>query len=212
MPYVRGTFSGSFGEQSAEIGRSGLADTQVRLAVNLLGGPALTPAQFAVRTPEPTIGASLTLVLPTGQYDPAKLINIGTNRWGFKPEIGFSYPRGNWYFETYMGIWSYTENSVFFGGVRRQEDPIGSLQGHVSYTIRQRMWVAFDATYYAGGRTTTRDTRDPDFQANSRLGLTFSMPLGTHQSLKLAWSDGATTRVGGDFVSYGIAWQYLWFR
>ncbi len=210
-PYVWGTVSGDVGQQSAEITRSGLADTQLRFAVNLLGGPALTPAQFAVRKPEATIGASLTVLAPTGQYDSAKLINIGTNRWGFKPEIGFAYPHGHWFFETYVAAWFYTENPDFFGGVRREQAPLFSLQGHVSYTIRPRMWVAFDATYYNGGRTTQNGIRQNNLEANSRLGLTFSLPLSARQSVKFAASDGATTRVGGDFVTYGIAWQYLWF-
>ncbi len=210
-PYVWGTVSGNVGEQAAEVTRSGLADSQLRLAVNLLGGPALTPAQFAAHKPEATLGASLTILAPTGQYDSAKLINIGTNRWGFKPEIGLSYPYGHWFFETYVAAWLYTENPDFFGGVRRQQNPLFSLQGHVSYTIRPRMWVAFDATYYNGGRTTQNGVRQNDLEANSRLGLTFSLPLSARQSLKFAVSDGATTRVGGDFVTYGIAWQYLWF-
>jgi hypothetical protein len=27
----------------------------------------------------------------------------------------------------------------------------------------------------------------------------------------LSWSDGATTRIGGDFATYALAWQYVWF-
>jgi hypothetical protein len=210
-PYVFGTISGSVGEQSLGVSRSGLADTQLRFAVNLLGGPALTPAQFAVRAPEPTLGTSLIVTAPTGQYDSGKLINLGTNRWGFKPEIGFSYPNGYWFFETYVGVWLYTENPAFYGGTRRQQAPLVTLQGHVSYTIRPRMWVALDATYYNGGRTTQDGIPQDNIQANSRVGLTFSLPLGARQSLKFAASDGATIRVGGDFVTYGIAWQYFWF-
>jgi hypothetical protein len=210
-PYIWGTVTGSVAEQSTEVSRSGLADTQLRLAVNLLGGPALTPAQFAVREPEATLGASLIIVAPTGQYDSGKLINLGTNRWGFKPEIGFSYPHGHWFFEAYAGVWLYTENPNFYGGVRREQAPLATLQGHVSYTIRPRMWVAFDATYYNGGRTTQNGIRQDNLEANSRVGLTFSLPLGARQSLKFAASDGATIRIGGDFVTYGIAWQYVWF-
>ncbi len=45
-------------------------------------------------------------------------------------------------------------------------------------------------------------------QSNSRVGITFSLPLTRHQSLKFTWSDGASTRLGTDFTNYGIAWQY----
>ena len=37
---------------------------------------------------------SLTVNAPTGQYDGTKLINVGTNRWAFKPEVGLSHPVG----------------------------------------------------------------------------------------------------------------------
>jgi hypothetical protein len=211
LPYVRGNISGEVGDGQREIYRSGLADARLRLALNLIGGPALTPEQFTMRTPRTTFGASLTIIPPVGQYDATKLINIGANRWAFKPELGLSHPIGRWYLEAYAGVWLFTDNPEYYGGVRRQQDPIETLQGHVSYTIRPRLWLAFDATYYNGGRTTVNGTRKANLEANSRVGLTLSVPAGARQSVKLSWSDGTTTRIGGDFRTFGIAWQYTWF-
>lgn len=209
-PYVRGDIVGSVGENRREIYRSGFADARFRFAANLLGGPALTPAEFARRIPSTSLGISLTVAIPTGQYDSRKLINLGANRWAFKPEIGLSHPTGRWYLESYAGVWLFTTNNDFFDGARRKQAPIASLQGHASYTFRPRMWAAVDATYYAGGTTTTDGIHKADRQSNSRVGLTFAVPIGIRQSLKLSWSDGATTRIGSDFSSYGIAWQYTW--
>jgi hypothetical protein len=50
--------------------------------------------------------------------------------------------------------------------------------------------------------------RKDDRQSNSRYGLTLSLPLGASQSLKFNWNDGASTRIGSDFTTYGITWQY----
>jgi hypothetical protein len=211
VPYVWGSISGNVGEGLHDIHRSGLADARLRLSVNLIGGPALTPAQFALRTPQTTVGASLTIVAPVGQYDSMKLINIGSNRWGFKPEIGISWPLSRWDLEAYAGVWLFTDNADYYGGVRREQDPIGTVQGHISYTLRPRLWLAFDTTYYTGGRTTVNAMRNADLQANSRVGLTLSVPAGTRQSVKFSWSDSATTRSGGSFRTFGIAWQYAWF-
>ena len=36
------------------------------------------------------VGVSLTVAPPLGQYDDTKVINLGTNRWSVKPEIGLS--------------------------------------------------------------------------------------------------------------------------
>jgi hypothetical protein len=210
VPYVRGDVSGNVREARREITRSGLADARLRVSMNLIGGPALTPQEFARRRPQTTFGMSLTVVPPTGQYTADKLINLGAHRWAFKPELGVSHPHARWYFEAYAGVWLFTANDEFFGGSRRAQDPITSLQTHIVYTLRPRLWLAFDANYYRGGRTTVNGARNADLQSNSRVGLTLSVPVGAKQSLKLAWTDGATTRIGSDFKTLGVAWQYTW--
>ena len=210
LPYVWGDVEGNVGEEFRAITRSGPGDARLRVAVNLVGGPALAPAEFAKRKPRTTLGASLVVVAPVGEYDPQKLINIGTNRWAFKPELGIAHPIGRWFLEGYAGVWLFTDNDNFFGGQHREQDPLTSLQAHVSYTLRPGLWVAFDATYYSGGRTTRNGVQNDDRQANTRVGLTFSLPMGAGHTIKVNWSEGATTRIGGDYTSVGIAWQYAW--
>jgi hypothetical protein len=211
VPYVWGDISGNVGEDRREISRSGLADTRLKLSINVLGVPALSPAEFAARKPGTTLGASLILVAPTGEYDSSRLINIGSNRWGFKPELGVSHPIGHWFLEASAGVWMFTSNDNFYGGSKREQDPISTLQAHVSYTFRPRLWIAADATYYEGGRTTVNGEDRADLQANLRVGVTLAVPIGVRHAIKLAWSDGASTRIGGDFSNYTIAWQYTWF-
>jgi hypothetical protein len=210
LPYVKGDVSGNVGEARREITRSGLADARLRVSMNLIGGPSMTPQEFARRTPQTTLGMSLTVAPPVGQYNSQKLINLGANRWAFKPELGVSYPHDRWYFEGYLGVWLFTDNDDFFGGSRREQDPITTLQTHIVYTLQPRLWLAFDANFYRGGRTTVNGARKADLQSNSRVGLTASVPIGANQSLKLTWTDGATTRIGSDFTTLGVAWQYTW--
>ncbi|MFI5184173.1 MAG: transporter [Vicinamibacteria bacterium] len=211
LPYVWGTVQGNVAEQHREIYRSGLGDARLRLAMNLVGGPALTPREFAAHRPGSTLGASFIVAGPSGQYDGAKLINIGANRWAFKPELGFSHPAGRLALEAYAGMWFFTENADYFGGSRRDQSPIGTVQGHASYTFRPRLWLAGDATFYAGGQSTIDGVPRKDTQSNSRLGLTLALPLGRRQSVKLAWSSGFTTRTGADFKTLAVAWQAFWF-
>ena len=209
--YVWGTMSGNVGEEFRSIRRSGLADAKARLSVNLVGGPALAPREFAQRRPRTTLGASLIAVAPAGQYDPAKLINISANRWAVKPELGLAHPAGRFMLEAYAGLWFYADNADFYGGSVREQSPLGTFQAHVSYTFKPRLWLAGDATFYAGGRTTLDGARNDDRQENSRLGLTLSLPIGRRHSLKLSWASGFTTRIGGDFDTLAVAWQTLWF-
>lgn len=211
MPYVRAKVTGDVFEDRRTVNRSGQGDLQLRFASNILGGPALAPAEF-VRTPfKPTLGGSLTVLMPTGQYDGDKLVNIGTNRWSFKPELGLSWPAGKWTLDFYAGAWLYTANDDFFGGHRRTQDPLVSLQGHVSYNFQPGFWLALDGTWYAGGETVVDGVAGSDRQQNSRIGLTLALPLGRRHAIKLAGARGATTRIGQNFTTVGLTYQYHWF-
>lgn len=193
------------------IDRTGMMDPQVRFAMNLLGGPALKAEEFFKHAPETTLGASILVNIPLGQYDPVKLINLGTNRWACKPELGFSHPAGNWSFEVYAGVWLFEANDEYFGGKVRRQDPLQSYQAHIVYQLRQHFWLAFDYTYFAGGESTLNGVAQHDRQNNSRGGVTASYPLGPAQSLKMTWARGVSTRIGSDFDSVGAAWQMTWF-
>jgi len=212
QPYIWGEIDGLvLGERQA-ITRSGLGDPRAQLTVNVLGGPALPPAQFARHRTARILGLSVAVAVPSGQYDPAKLVNIGSNRWALKSELGFSQTVGAWYLELYGGVWAFGANEDFYGGARREQDPLATFQAHLGYTFRPRLWLAGDATYYAGGRTSVDGGAKDDPQANSRLGLTLALPVGRRSALKFSLASGFTTRVGADFQSVGIAFQTIWFR
>jgi hypothetical protein len=208
LPRLSGEFTGTLNGEEAEASRSGLGDLKLRFATNFFGGPAMSAAEFAARTPTTTLGASLTVQAPTGEYHGDKLINVGTNRWAVKSEIGVTHPVGRWFLEATAGVWVFEDNDEFFGGQLREQDPLASVQAHMSYTFRPRLWLALNAIYYDGGQSTIDGIERDDRQSSSRYGLTLSVPLGKAQSLKFTWSDGASTRIGSDFTSYGIAWQY----
>jgi len=210
--YVKGRASGIVFEDRQEVTRSGLGDLRLRFSTNLIGGPGLTPKQFAEYKPRALLGASLTVVMPTGQYDPRRLVNIGSNRWAFKPEVGLSKPYGGWTVEVIGGVWLFTANDEFFGGVKREQKPLVSLQSHVIYTIKRRMWASGDTTYFAGGRTVVDGVINNDTKANSRIGGTFSLPINQRQSFKVAFAKGLTTRFGGEMTTIAFAWQYAWVK
>ena len=211
-PYIWGTAKGTVFEDEIAVRRSGSGDIRLRFSTLLRGGPALSPREFASRKPKTIVGASLLVVVPTGQYDPRRLVNPGSNRWAFKPEVGLSKPVGRWTFEITGGAWLFTTNNNFFGGSRREQKSMGSLQGGAIYTLRRRMWVSVNAAYFAGGSTVIDGVAKQDRQSNSRVGATFSFPLNDRQSLKVAWAKGVTTRIGGDLNIIAVAWAYSWFK
>lgn len=213
VPYAWLSASGSVGETTRHASRSGLADPRFKLSVNLLGGRALAAREFATARRPTILGASLTVGPPLGRYHPAKLVNIGANRWSLKPEVGISHSAGRWTFEGYGGVWLFTANDDFYTGssVRTQKSVV-ALQAHASYTVRPRLWLALNSTWYSGGTTTVNGVEKGDLQRNSRLGATVSLPLARQQSLKVTASTGATTRIGADFRTIGVAWQLSWLK
>jgi hypothetical protein len=172
----------------------------------------MTPREFATRKRSTIVGASLAVIAPTGQYDPHKLVNLGSNRWAFKPEIGISHPFRHWDLDVYGGAWFFTDNTAYFPGeARRSQSPIGVVQGHASYSFMRRGWVALDATWYGGGASSVDDAAPVGRQNNARYGATLAWPLGGRQSIKASYAAGAVVRSGSDFRTVAVAWQMLWF-
>lgn len=211
MPFAQTDVSGNVFDAPREVHRAGIGDMRMRFAMGLVGAPALTPGEFARREPATSMGASLTVIAPTGQYTPSRLINIGSNRWAFKPEIGISHPIGKWLVEGSAGVWLYTDNAEFLGGQRRSQAPLSVLQFHAGYTFRPGLWLAADAGVYAGGETKLDGIAKQDRQENTRYGLTLSLPVTRDWSAKLSWSKGLVTRAGGDYKAVSLTLQYRWF-
>ena len=220
LPYAFGNFQGTVFGADRNLYRSGLLDSVYRFSVNLKGGPALPPQKFMKWRQKMLLGASIKVIAPTGQYDPTKLINWGTNRWSFKPEFGYSQRwKGKWILDGYFGVWFFTANSdfwsrnQFFAGTRSQsQNPIGAFEGHLSYDFKkQRMWASLDGNFWFGGTTSVNGVQNPDSkQTNSRIGGTIALPISKHQALKFSYSDGTYIRFGGNYQNVSAAWQYSW--
>ena len=212
LPYSWVQVSGNLSQEARETTRVGLSDMPLRLSVLVRGAPAASLLEV-LKAPRRTIlGTSITVVAPTGQFLPDKLINLGTNRWAFKPEFAVSQPLGQrWMIDMYAALWLFTANDSFYPGtLRRTQAPVGAFQTHVSYNFQRQLWAAFDATYYVGGRTTIEGVQNDDQLSNSRVGATVVFPVGQRHSVKLAVSRGAVSRFGTDFSTVSIGWQTAW--
>jgi len=192
--------------------RAGLSDMRFRFALLVHGAKAASLPAF-LKAPRRTIlGVSFTASAPTGQYYPDKLINLGTNRWAFKPEFAVSHPLGpRWMLDTYAGLWFFTTNSSYYPGTSvRSQNVEGALQAHLSYNISPALWTAFDATYYVGARATTNGVPADGQFSDWRLGGTLNVPIGRRHAMKFAVSRGALVRYGSNFTTFSIGWQTAW--
>lgn len=210
LPYTWMSGSATYAGRTLERVVAGPADPKVRLSVNLLGAPALGLKEFRGYHQDLIVGASIQASVPWGQYNDRRLVNIGTNRWFVKPELGISKALGPLTLELSVAATLFTDNEDFFGGNRRAQAPLYSTQTHAIYNFRSGIWGSIDATYFTGGRTTLNGEHNEDRQNNWRLGGTLALPVDVHNSVKLYASRGVSARTGNDYDLLGIAWQYRW--
>jgi hypothetical protein len=190
--------------------RCGAADPIVNFTYLFYGAPALELDEFRQAPQSRVIGASLRVRAPFGQYNNENLVNHGANRWEFRPELGISNRWGRWGADAAISAAFFTENDRFAGRDELQQDPLYQVQAHLIYFLRQRRWLAINGNYFWGGRTDRNGVRQDDRQENSRVGVTLGWPLNASNSLKFYASRGVTTRIGNDFDTIGVLYQYRW--
>ena len=210
LPFSQLSGSASFAGQTVEREVTGFGDPRLRFSVNLYGAPALSLKELSSYKQDIIVGVGLQVSAPASQYDSSKAVNIGTNRWAFKPGLGASKALGKFKLELSTDVTFYTDNNDFFGGNTLKQDPLYSVQAHVSYDLGRGIWAAVDGTYYFGARTTINGVQSNNELSNSRFGATFALPVNKYNSIKLYVSTGLFTRTGTNFTTGGIAWQYRW--
>ena len=156
LPYSSFSANGLVAGRPREREMSGLGDPRFRLSINLLGAPALSAQEFANYQQDLIVGASLQVSAPLGQYDDTKLLNLGNNRWSFRPELGISKAWGPWTVEVAPSVTFFTDNTDFFGDRTLSQAPIYAVRGDIVYHFESGVWVSLDGTYFTGGRTTDK--------------------------------------------------------
>jgi len=210
LPYSSFSAKALVDGQPREREMSGLGDPRFRFSINLFGAPALSAKEFSNYKQDLIVGLSLQVSAPLGQYDDSKLLNLGNNRWSFRPEVGISKTWGQWTAEFAPSVFYFTDNTDFLNGRTFAQAPIYFVRGHLIYNFASGAWVSLDSSYISGGRTNVNGVRGDNEQTNTRVGLTFALPVDRQNSIKFNASTGISTRTGSEFSSFGVAWQYRW--
>jgi len=210
VPYAIGDWDGNYKGIDTATSRNGFGDIRLRLSVNIVGSPALKMSEFRSYKQKTIVGFNIQVIAPTGQYFSDKLINLGSNRWTFRPQIGISQMINRWILEFYIGGWFFTQNSNFWGGNELAQKPIGISKVHVIYSFPKGVWLAADIGYGSGGRTTINDVVKDTHLSGLRYGLTAMIKLMDHHFLKLYAVSGIRFEKGSDYDMFGIAYQFNW--
>jgi hypothetical protein len=211
LPYVWGRTEGFIQDIPARSDFSDFGDIRVTGTINLLGAPSMTVEDFLDfrAKPRSIIGASIKLVIPTGDYDSDKLINIGANRWATRLQVGTIYPMTTtWLFELEAGLWLFSDDDDFLPGKREQE-PIYSVQTNLIKRFSPGFWASLDLSFFSGGRQTIGGDRLNDSQRNAKVGGTIVFPFAKKHAVKIGYANGAVTKYGSDFDQFLVTYQVL---
>lgn len=213
--YQKGRWAGLLDGASASTTRSGWTDTIARFAMNIYGAPPLRGKDFASyrvsREAETIVGVGLAVHLPTGEYMSERLINLGSNRFTFRPQIGLVHNRGNWSMELTGSAWIFTDNDDFFGGNTVEQDPLLTLAGHLIYTFRPGFWAGVSGGYGYGAESTVNGVNKDDHKENVAWALSAGYPLSREWGVKIAYLGTRkleTNGLDGDTISFAVS--YLW--
>lgn len=213
--YQEGTWTGLLDGVPEKVKRSGWSDTFVRFAINLYGAPPLQGKAYAKYRAEAKVetivGAGFSMQLPTGDYMDDKLINLGTNRFTFRPQFGAVHTRGKWSLETTGTVALYSDNDDFFDGKKYEKAPLYSFNGHLIYTFRPSVWVSASGGYDYGGRATIDGEEKDDRKQNLAWALSFGFPINRHLGAKVAYIGTRTQEsVGVDSDTLAMGLSAFW--
>jgi hypothetical protein len=209
-PYSWLSGNAVFAGQPIQRSVNGLLDTSFKASVNFFGAPAMDLQEFQNYQQDLILGASLIVTAPTGQYDASRVVNLGTNRWSIRPELGVSKAYHPLTIEFSIGPTFFTPNTDFLSGHTRSQDPIISGQAHAIYDLGSGIWGSLDAQYWTGGSTAVDGVGNQNLQRNWRLGGTLALPLSRNYSLKFFASTGISARTNNNYDLVGILVQYRW--
>lgn len=212
VPYGFGNWTGVFQGVDSATSRSGFADMRIRLSIDFTGAPAMKLSEYGSYTPNLISGFSIEIFPPTGQYFPDRLVNLGTNRWRFKPQYGFSKYLNKWIVEGYASVMFFTKNSDFYGGKTITQDPILAVKLHGIRTLKNTSWFALSAGY-AYGAASKVNNNPVEFNISTiRIGLTYAVPIASAHTLRFTGATSIVLEEGADFDAVAISYQYRWIK
>jgi hypothetical protein len=210
-----GGLAGSISGTSIHGSITGAGDSSYQVAMLLKGGPALSVAQFENYKPTTILGASLTVTAPTGLYNPIKVLNLGSDRWFFKPELALSHPFGpnqKWQLDAYLNSYFYTANTSYHGTEILKQQPLPGVEGHISYSLNDNVWASLDTRYSFRGNTFVNGLDQDSGQRNFILGGEINVSINNRNSLLFEFADALVHRNGPALVGFSVKYDYTWGR
>lgn len=211
LPYRAGRWEGTVDGELVHFRRRGLGDPRVRFSMLLYGSPAQTPAEFLNSEKSKTvIGVAVAVTMPLGEYSSERLINLGTNRWTVRPQLGVTHMRGEWTGELTGSVFLYGDNNSFWKEAKLENNPLWALQAHLIYAFKPGLWASLSTGYGIGGEAKVNDIAQNNLSGNWLTALSFGFPIDRRQGIKISLLTGRTQKhTGVDIDSLSFAYSLM---
>ncbi len=172
-----------------------------------VGDPVFLATFWFVNAPKQQFWVGFTpyVTVPLGQYDPKLPLNLGNNRWAFKPEIGIVKGIGPLYLDVIVNDEFYTKNT----DGSTVQDPLFGAEAHLSYDITKAWFVAADYYYSGGGEKRVAGVSQNDSQSTHTVGVSFFSMVGANNQLMIQWNTNVSVKNGVMASTYGARWAYF---
>lgn len=215
VPYGYGRWEGIVAGEYASTRRHGFGDPKIRLSMNLLGAPPLRGKAYmeylAQNRNNTSLGVSLTVTLPFGEYYPEYLINLGKNRYVIRPALGILHTRGPWQFELTTSLSFFGDNDEYYPDFLLEQEKLWFFQAHAIRSFKRGRWASLSGGFSYGGEASLDGNGLDNDERTRFVALSYGMPVNRNQSIKFTLVNAETNVVlGADSNSLLFSWTMNW--
>ncbi|MDH5502119.1 MAG: transporter [Gammaproteobacteria bacterium] len=214
VPWQNANWSGLLEGAPASVSRVGLADPSFRVSVNLFGAPAASGNEsqtyVANQDVSTLVGVAIAVTVPLGEYLDDKLLNLGSNRYIIRPQVGVVHTRGAWSYELTGSTFFFTDNKKFLISSMREQDPLYAVQAHLIRVFRPGLWSSLSAAYGWGGENTVDGVPGRDKSRVVLAAISAGFPVAKAQGVSVSYIVNRTHEdTGSNLNTLTIGWSLL---
>ena len=212
IPYSSASWEGLLAGNPTTVNRTGMVDPRLRLSINIIGPDATDrkgiKEYYTANPVNTSFGVSLAVTLPFGEYFSDKLLNLGQNRFVFRPQIGMVHNWGLWSYELTTSVFIFTNNNDFFNNQTRRQNPLYAIQTHLIKRFKNSMWASISTGYGVGGESSINNIKKNDNRSDILGAVAFGFPIFKNQALKLGYLRTQTFNdIGADTNTMSLGWS-----
>lgn len=186
LPFHKAKWDGVLSGELTSVERRGMADPHLRLSINLLDTDS-TVSDDPKESINTVVGVGISVGVPLGEYFEDKLLNLSTNRWTIRPQIGVVHTRGPWSYELTGSVFFFTDNDSFLSVKQHEQKAFYAAQAHIVRVFTPGIWGSLSGGYGQGGASTVNGVPKEDQREGFIAALSFGIPLTSDQSLKCSY-------------------------